>query len=64
MSETAITRKYRFSGHQTFVFRHGWLEKGVRAVKECPTVFSAEDALIRLGCISSAKMAQLSLWRK
>jgi len=49
MSETATTRKYRFSGHQTFVFRHGWLEKGVRAVAECPTVFSAEDALVRLG---------------
>jgi len=49
MSETATTRKYRFSGHQTFVFRHGWLEKGVRAVAERPTVFSEEDALVRLG---------------
>lgn len=47
---TVITdRKYKFSGHQTFVFRHGWLEKGVRAVEECPAIFSREDALVRLG---------------
>ncbi|MHB8993707.1 MAG: DUF4007 family protein [Armatimonadota bacterium] len=40
---------YRFSGHQTFAFRHGWLEKGVRAVQERPTIFSDEDALVYLG---------------
>jgi hypothetical protein len=43
------TRKYKFSGHQTFVFRHGWLEKGVRAVQERHDAFSQEDALVRLG---------------
>lgn len=42
-------KKYKFSGHETFVFRYGWLEKGVRSVKECPTVFSEDDALVRLG---------------
>ena len=41
--------KYKFSGHQTFVFRYGWLEKGVRGVNECPTLFSEDDALVRLG---------------
>jgi len=41
--------KYKFSGHQTFVFRHGWLEKGVRGVAESPTIFSEENALVRLG---------------
>lgn len=41
--------KYKFSGHQTFVFRYGWLEKGVRGVDECATLFSEEDALVRLG---------------
>jgi hypothetical protein len=44
-----VAKKYKFSGHQTFAFRYGWLEKGVRAVAECPTVFSEEDALVRLG---------------
>jgi hypothetical protein len=43
------TKKFKFSGHQTFTFRYGWLEKGVRAVAECPTAFSEEDALVRLG---------------
>jgi len=42
-------KKYKFSGHQTFVFRHGWLEKGVRAVDQCPSVFLQENALVRLG---------------
>jgi len=41
--------KYKFSGHQTFVFRYGWLEKGVRGVAQCPTLFSEDDALVRLG---------------
>ncbi len=27
------TAKFRFSGHQTFVFRHGWIHKGVRTVR-------------------------------
>lgn len=41
--------KYKFSGHQTFVFRYGWLEKGVRGVNDCATLFSDDDALVRLG---------------
>ncbi|NLY01892.1 MAG: DUF4007 family protein [Rhodopirellula sp.] len=41
--------KHKFSGHQTFVFRYGWLEKGVRGVDHCPTLFSEDDALVRLG---------------
>ena len=45
----AADSTYKFSGHQTFVFRYGWLEKGVRGVEECPTLFSEEDALVRLG---------------
>ncbi len=41
--------KYKFSGHQTFVFRYGWLEKGVHGVEESPTIFSDDDSLVRLG---------------
>jgi len=41
--------KYKFSGHQTFAFRYGWLEKGVRGIDECATLFSEDDALVRLG---------------
>ena len=39
----------RFSGHQTFVFRYGWLEKGVRAVEGDPSAFTKESALVDLG---------------
>lgn len=42
-------KKYKFSGHQTFAFRHGWLEKGVRAVEQHPAVFLQDNALVRLG---------------
>lgn len=38
-----------FSGHQTFPFRYTWLKKGVDAVTDDPTVFSADDAFVTLG---------------
>ena len=41
-------KKYKFSGHQTFVFRYGWLEKGVRGVAEYGNIFSREDAFHKL----------------
>lgn len=44
-----IQKKYKFSGHQTFAFRYGWLEKGVQGVTEFPDLFSREDALVTLG---------------
>jgi len=47
MSE--FVKKFKFSGHQTFVFRYGWLEKGVKAVAGFPEIFSAEDAIVQLG---------------
>ena len=40
---------YKFSGHQTFVFRHGWLEKGVDLVRRNPRGFLEEDAIVELG---------------
>ena len=41
--------KYKFSGHQTFTFRYGWLEKGVRGVAEYSDMFFRDDALVLLG---------------
>jgi len=41
--------KYKFSGHQTFAFRYGWLEKGVRGVADHRDLFSRDDALVVLG---------------
>jgi len=41
--------KYKFSGHQTFAFRYGWIEKGVREVDRHSDIFSRENALVALG---------------
>jgi len=41
-------RKNRFSGHQTFAFRYGWLEKGYRFLSENKW-FTDEDAIVELG---------------
>lgn len=38
-----------FSGHETFVFRYGWLTKAVAAVTDDPAVFTHDDAIVRLG---------------
>lgn len=40
--------KPRFSGHQTFPFRYGWLEKGYRFATQ-GRKFSDEDAIVALG---------------
>jgi len=42
-------RKYKFSGHQTFAFRYGWLEKGVRGMLDKKDLFFRDDALVLLG---------------
>lgn len=43
------TSRLRFSGHQTFAVRNGWLEKGVQLVRDNPGGFLAEDAVVKLG---------------
>ena len=45
----AVRIKYKFSGHQTFVFRHGWIEKGVRAVEANNGALAEDSALVALG---------------
>ncbi len=44
-----VVKKHKFSGHQTFTFRYGWLEKGVRGVDEHADLFFRDDALVTLG---------------
>jgi hypothetical protein len=39
----------RFSGHETFTLRYGWLTKAVAAVRADPGVFSRDDAMVTLG---------------
>ncbi len=50
-----------FSGHQTFPFRYTWLKKGVDAVKEEPSVFSSEEAIVTLG-IGKNMVASIRHW--
>ena len=45
----AVKRRYKFSGHQTFAFRYGWIEKGVRGMLEEEDLFSRKDAIVELG---------------
>jgi len=48
--ERPKTGRLRFSGHQTFAFRYGWLEKGIHAVADRgASALSADDALVQLG---------------
>jgi hypothetical protein len=46
---TSKLPKYKFSGHQTFAFRYGWLEKGVRGMLDARDLFLRDDAPVRLG---------------
>ncbi|MCK9482315.1 MAG: DUF4007 family protein [Bacteroidia bacterium] len=43
-----VTRKSKFSGHQTFTVRYGWIEKGYRFIKSGFS-FNQEDAIVHLG---------------
>ncbi len=38
-----------FGGHEKFVFRQGWLKKGVDLVAQDPAIFTRDDALVSLG---------------
>jgi hypothetical protein len=41
--------KPTFGGHEKFVFRYGWLKKGVDALSENPAIFTDDKALVVLG---------------
>lgn len=41
--------KPMFGGHEKFVFRYGWLKKGIDAIKDDPLVFTNEESLTTLG---------------
>lgn len=41
--------KPTFGGHEKFVFRYGWLKKGVDALSDNPTIFTDDKALVILG---------------
>ncbi len=48
-SERLEAAQGSFSGHETFALRYGWPKKGVDAVREDPSVFASENAMVSLG---------------
>jgi len=52
---------YKFSGHQTFAFRYGWLEKGVQSIYQNSEIFSRDDALVHLG-VGKNMVASIKHW--
>jgi hypothetical protein len=44
-----VNIKPHFSGHETFPVRYTWPKKSVDATRADPGIFSADDALVRLG---------------
>lgn len=49
LSSVETKPKPIFGGHEKFVFRHGWLKKGVDAVDADPRIFADDQALVTLG---------------
>lgn len=49
MLQIELTPRPSFGGHEKFVFRQGWLTKGVEAVRTDPMVFTHDEALVTLG---------------
>ena len=59
MNSAQPKTKPTFGGHEKFVFRQGWLKKGVDAVNKNPAIFADDQALVTLGvgktwCVRSA----------
>jgi hypothetical protein len=52
---------YRFSGHEGFPLRSGWLPKGVLAAAVDPGIFRREDALVELG-VGKNMVAAIRHW--
>lgn len=55
--------KFKFSGHQTFSLRYGWLEKGFRFCQDASCSFSAPDALVHLG-VGKNMVSSIEYWCK
>jgi len=54
-------KKVKLKGNESFNFREGWLRKGMRCVNECPTLFSEDDVMERLG-VGSKMVKSIRYW--
>lgn len=53
--------KYRLKGNESFCVREGWLNKGITAIKDEPSIFSMSNAMDILG-IGSKMVKSLKYW--
>lgn len=61
-SETKVTKKFTFSGHDSFQCRHLWLKKGYEFVKKKKS-FNDEDAVVELG-VGKNMVNSIRFWMK
>src|SRR6266851_9456298 len=58
----AVRTEERFSGHESFVCRYGWLRKAYDGVAKSPKLFAnEEDAVVKLG-VGSNMVKSLEFW--
>lgn len=55
--------KYRFKGHESFILRDGWLNKGMREVKNDPFIFSQNYGADMLG-VGSNMAKSIRYWMR
>ncbi|MBS1573346.1 MAG: DUF4007 family protein [Bacteroidetes bacterium] len=60
--EAKQTKKYTFSGHESFQCRHLWLKKGYDYVKKKKS-FNDEDAVVELG-VGKNMVSSIKFWMK
>lgn len=53
--------KVKLKGNESFNIREGWLRKGMRCVKDFPTLFSRDDAMEILG-VGSKMVKSIRYW--
>lgn len=61
-SESKATKKFTFSGHDSFQCRHLWLKKGYEFVKKKKS-FNDEDAVVELG-VGKNMVNSIRFWMK
>lgn len=58
---TITTTRPAFGGHEKFVFRQGWLKKGLDAAQADPAIFTRQDAFVELG-VGKNMAASIRYW--
>ncbi len=61
MNKQEKLTKVKLKGNESFNIREGWLRKGMRSIRECPTLFSRDDAMEILG-VGSKMVKSIRYW--